>query len=128
MPTVVSAVKSDMAPLNGLIDAAFATIGNSITFLRDPTRGGLSGLAADLARQCGFRIVLEEAAIQVRPEARHAADMLGLDPLDIANEGKVVIAVAERAAKRLVAALRGASAGTRCGNHRPGGSRGRRHL
>ena len=56
--------------------------------MRDATRGGLAGLAADLATRTGLHIVLDEAAIPVRPETRHAAEMLGLDPLEVANEGK----------------------------------------
>ena len=106
MPEVQSTIKSDAAPLNGLIETALAAGENRITFMRDPTRGGLAGLAADLAQQCGHRVVLHESQIAVRPEARHAADMLGLDPLDIANEGKVVFVVKRRAAQRVLAALR----------------------
>jgi len=106
LPEAQLTVKSDVAPLNGLIDAAFSAVPNAIAFLRDPTRGGLAGVCSDLARQCGFRIILDEAAIQVRPEVRSAAEIFGLDPLDIANEGKVVMAVSERVARRLVAALR----------------------
>ena len=106
MPDVISVVKSDVAPLNGLVDVAMNAGGSSITFMRDPTRGGLAGLCADLARQCGHRVVLNEPAILIRPEARHAADMLGLDPLDIANEGKVVFAVKPAAAERVLAAMK----------------------
>ena len=106
MPEVQSTIKSDAAPLNALIETALEAGANRITFMRDPTRGGLAGLAADLAHQCGHRIVLHESQIAVRPESRHAADMLGLDPLDIANEGKVVFAVKPRAAQRVLAALK----------------------
>jgi len=106
MPDVKSVIKSDVAPLNGLIDEALDVGGAAISFMRDPTRGGLAGPCADLARQCGHRVVLNEAAIQIRPEARHAADMLGLDPLEVANEGKVVLAVAPRAVERVIAAMK----------------------
>lgn len=106
MPEVKSIVKSDVAPLNGLIEAAFTAGGRAIHFLRDATRGGLAGLCADLARQANRRIVLEEESILIRPEARHAAEMLGLDPLEIANEGKVVLAVAPRRAQRVLGAIR----------------------
>jgi hydrogenase expression/formation protein HypE len=106
MPDVKSVIRSDAAPLNGLIDEALDVGGAAITFMRDPTRGGLAGLCADLARQCGHRVILNEAAIQIRPEARHAADMLGLDPLEVANEGKVVMTVAPRAVDRVLAALK----------------------
>ncbi|HVT80680.1 MAG TPA: hydrogenase expression/formation protein HypE [Phycisphaerae bacterium] len=107
MPAVKSPVRSDVAPLNGIIDVALSAAGqHGIVFMRDPTRGGLAGLCSDLARQCGHHIVLDETQIIVKPESRHAADMLGLDPLDIANEGKVVFAVTPHAAKRVLAALK----------------------
>jgi len=106
MPDVQSVVKSDVAPLNGLIDEALDVGGAAVAFMRDPTRGGVAGLCADLARQCGHRVILNESAIQIRPEARHAADMLGLDPLEVANEGKVVLAIAPRAVDRVVAAMK----------------------
>jgi hydrogenase expression/formation protein HypE len=106
MPQVKSVIRSDVAPLNGLIEDAWQAAGPALVFMRDPTRGGLAGLCADLAARCGRRIVLDEPEIRVTPEARHAADRLGLDPLDIANEGKVLFVVAERAASRTLAALR----------------------
>jgi hydrogenase expression/formation protein HypE len=106
MPDVKSVLKSDAAPLNKLIDEALDVGGAAISFMRDPTRGGLAGLCADLAKQCRHRVILNEAAIQIRPEARHAADMLGLDPLEVANEGKVMMAVAPRAVDRVIAALK----------------------
>jgi hydrogenase expression/formation protein HypE len=92
MPEVQSVLRSDAAPLNGLIEVLRSAI-PEVVFMRDPTRGGLAGLTADLAARTGWRIILEETHIPIRPEAKHAADMLGLDPLDIANEGKVVVAV-----------------------------------
>jgi hydrogenase expression/formation protein HypE len=113
MPDVQSPVKSDVAPLNGLIEVAHAAGGRAISFMRDPTRGGLAGLCADLARQSNQRVILDETAIEVRPEALHAAEMLGLDPLDIANEGKVVMAVAPGAADRVLAAVRSHPLGRR---------------
>ena len=63
-------------------------------------------MCADLAKQAKKRIILEESAITVRPAAHHAAEMLGLDPLEIANEGKVVMVVDPHRAKRIVATLR----------------------
>lgn len=105
LPQVQSIVRSDAAPLNGLIAGLLDRV-PEVVFLRDPTRGGLAGLAADLARRSGCRIVLEEERIPLRPEVRHAADMLGLDPLDVANEGKVVVVARPEAAKRALDALR----------------------
>ena len=73
---------------------------------RDLGRAGLSGLVADLAARTRLHIRLNEAAIRVRPETLHAAEMLGLDPLDVANEGKVVAVVSRHDADRALAALR----------------------
>jgi hydrogenase expression/formation protein HypE len=105
MPEVQSVLCSDAAPLNGLIEQLRAAAGN-VAFMRDPTRGGVAGVMADLAARTGWRINLEETHIPIRPEARHAADMLGLDPLDIANEGKVVVVVRPGQAPAALKAMR----------------------
>lgn len=106
MPEVGSPLRSDAAPLNGLIESVLDAHGDAVAFMRDPTRGGLSGLCADLAKQSGRHVVLEEDAIAVQPAAEHAAEMLGLDPLEIANEGKVVLAVREAAVEAVLATMR----------------------
>jgi hydrogenase expression/formation protein HypE len=106
MPDVQSVLRSDVAPLNALIGNVMMEAGEDVTFMRDPTRGGLAGLCADLAKQSGLHVVLEEETIPIRREARHAADMLGLDPLEIANEGKVVMAVRPAAVDGVMHALR----------------------
>ena len=76
-------------------------------FLRDPTRGGLAGVAADISAGSGLGIELIEERIPVRPQTAYAAEMLGLDPLTVANEGKVVAVVRAGDAERALAALRG---------------------
>lgn len=106
MPEVQSVLTTDAAPLNKLIAAALGAAPGGIRFMRDPTRSGVAGVAADLATAGGYHVTLEEDAIPIRPEAHHAADMLGLDPLEIANEGKVILAVAPEAADAVLAALR----------------------
>ena len=107
MPEVRSALESDVAPLNGLIHSLLDAIpGGGIVFMRDATRGGLAGVAADLAGRCGFHVVLDEPGIPVRPATRHAAELLGIDPLDVANEGKVVVVVREQLADAALAAMR----------------------
>lgn len=106
MPEIDSVLTSDVAPLNHLITRVMTRHGGAVRFMRDATRSGLAGLAADLAKQSGHHITLDEAAIPVRPEARHAADMLGLDPLEVANEGKVVLVVDPAQADQIVAAMR----------------------
>ncbi len=83
---------SDVAPL-GSLTADLLKCGADIKFLRDPTRSGLAGLLADLAEETTFSIDINERAIPISPVARRTADMLGLDPLTIANEGKAVIVV-----------------------------------
>ncbi len=106
MPEVKSQLRSDAAPLNIMLADILRHV-PEIRFMRDPTRGGLAGLLTDLARQSGRRIVIEEALIPIKPEAQHAAAMLGLDPLDIANEGKAVIVVPPDKSEYVLDLLRG---------------------
>lgn len=105
MPHLKTPIRSDVAPLNGLISHVLES-GAKVRFMRDATRAGLSGLAADLAKRYGRRVVLEEKAIPVRKETRHAAEMLGLDVLEVANEGKVVMVVAREDADCALQAMR----------------------
>ena len=105
MPHLKTPIKSDVAPLNGLIQHVLES-GAKVRFMRDATRAGLSGLAADLAKRYARRVVLEEKAIPVRRETRHAAEMLGLDVLEVANEGKVVMVVARDDADRVLELMR----------------------
>ncbi len=105
MPQVQSVLKSDVAPLNGLIEHVLSKT-DGISFMRDPTRAGLSGLAADLATRTGLHVTLDEEQIPIRAETRHAADLLGLDPLEVANEGKVVIVARPGAADTALSAMR----------------------
>ena len=95
---------SDVAPLNSLAQALLGAGG--VRFLRDPTRGGLAGVLADLAEETSRCIEIDEVAVPLSPAARHAAEMLGLDPLTIANEGKIVAVVAADAAESVLAAGR----------------------
>jgi hydrogenase expression/formation protein HypE len=105
MPDVQSTLRSDVAPLNGLIAELLRDVPD-IAFMRDPTRGGLAAVVADLASRTRLRIVLEETQIPIRPETLHAAEMLGLDPLEVANEGKVVIVVRPQTAPAALNLLR----------------------
>jgi len=93
-----SAVHSDVAPIAVMANGLAAALGEDLRFLRDPTRGGL----ADLVEGCGHSVEVEEGAIPLREATRHLAEVLGLDPLVVANEGKLVAVVAaERAAEAL---------------------------
>jgi hydrogenase expression/formation protein HypE len=105
MPQVTSILQSDVAPLNRLIKRLLDAVGG-IAFMRDPTRGGLAAVAADLASRTGLHVTLDETDIPVRPQTRHAADMLGLDPLEVANEGKVVIVARPESADEAMNVLR----------------------
>jgi len=96
---------SDVAPLGGLVDTIIAS-GGRVKFMRDPTRGGLAGLLADLSEQTGRNIEIDEQAVPLSPAARHASELLGLDPLTVANEGKVVVVVAAEDAEQVLAACR----------------------
>ena len=97
-------LRSDVAPINGLIRAALAVGG--ITALKDPTRGGLSSALHEMAEKSGVGIVLEEPRVPLRQEVRAAAELLGIDPLQVANEGKAVLGVRPVAAGALLDALR----------------------
>lgn len=105
MPDVQSALRSDVAPLNKMIARVLRRVPH-IAFMRDPTRGGLAAVVADLATRSGYRISLDESEIPLHPQTLHAAEMLGLDPLEVANEGKVVIVVRAEGAQATLDVLR----------------------
>jgi len=96
---------SDVAPLTGLIET-LCSGELDIRFMRDPTRAGLAGLLVDLAESTGLGIEVREEAIPVSPVARHTAELLGLDPLTVANEGKCVIVVPAEQAEKLLQTCR----------------------
>lgn len=95
---------SDVAPLGGLIGALLDS-GVDVKFMRDPTRGGVAGVLADVSEAADLSVELDERLLPIRSSTRHAAEMLGLDPLSIANEGKVVCIVAAKDCDRALAAL-----------------------
>ena len=98
-------LRSDVAPLNGLVRAAMTAGGDDLAAMKDPTRGGLASALHEMAEKSGVGIAIDERAVPVRDEVRAAAELLGLDPLHIANEGKAVIGVRPEAAPRVLAAL-----------------------
>ncbi len=100
---IQSKLESDAAPLTGLISAVLDVPG--VVFLRDPTRGGLAGVLSDLAEASGHRVAIDENEIPVRSQTRYAAEMLGIDPLDVANEGKVVVVARKESEAAVLAAL-----------------------
>jgi hydrogenase expression/formation protein HypE len=101
---------SDVAPLSRLVKQMLAATGN-IRMMRDPTRGGLATTLKEIAAESGFGIMVHEKAIAVRPGVRGACDLLGLDPLYIANEGILVAVVDAGDASALVAGMKKTSDG-----------------
>jgi hydrogenase expression/formation protein HypE len=99
-------LRSDVAPLNDLVARALAAGGRAVTAMKDPTRGGLSSALHEMADKSGVGIVLDERSVPVSGVVGAAADLLGIDPFHIANEGKAVLGVRPEAAQRVLAALR----------------------
>jgi hydrogenase expression/formation protein HypE len=98
-------LESDCAPLWGMVRAILDT-GCAIHAMRDLTRGGLAGAVCDLARASGTTIYIEESSLPVRPAVRGACDLLGLDLLTVANEGKLVLFCPAEEADAVLAAMR----------------------
>ena len=98
-------LESDTAPLTDLVRVMLDAC-PSIRAMRDPTRGGVSSAMNELAEASRVGVKLEEAAVPVRGEVRGACEMLGLDPLYVANEGKLVAVVPDEDAEKLVAVMR----------------------
>ncbi|MGA5465179.1 hydrogenase expression/formation protein HypE [Mycobacterium sp. NPDC050041] len=100
-----TSIASDTAPLNGLVAAMIGT-GADLHALRDPTRGGMSATLNEIAKAAGVGVTLDETALPIPPGVRDACGLLGLDPLFVANEGKLVAFVAPEDADRVLAAMR----------------------
>jgi hydrogenase expression/formation protein HypE len=98
-------IESDTAPLNSLVESILG-VTTAVRCMRDPTRGGLASTLNEIAVQSRVGIRVEEPAILVRDTVRGACELLGLDPLYVANEGKLVAIVAAEAADAAVAAMR----------------------
>ena len=98
-------IKSDSAALHGLVAHMLAAV-PGIRVLRDPTRGGLATTLNEIAKQSSVGMVLDEVAIPVLPQVDAACEFLGLDPLYVANEGKLIAICAQEDADRLLAAMR----------------------
>jgi len=99
-------LRSDVAPLNRLIRAALDSAPGAIVAMKDPTRGGLASALHEMAEKSGVGIVIDESALPVTPSVRAASELLGIDPLHVANEGKAVLGVRSDAADLVIAALR----------------------
>ena len=101
-----TAIVSDCAPLHGLVDALLDAVPD-VRALRDPTRGGLAAVLNEIAAASGVGFRIRELALPIRPEVAGACELLGLDPLYVANEGKLVAMVPPERAQAALAALRG---------------------
>nr|WP_291260326.1 hydrogenase expression/formation protein HypE [Gemmatimonas sp.] len=104
-------IVSDCAPLNGLVEAMLR-ITTDIHVLRDPTRGGLAASLNEIAKAAAVGIVIREAALPVLPQVASACEILGMDPVFVANEGKLLAVVPPQHAEAVLAAMRAHPRGT----------------
>ncbi len=109
--TLPLTVSSDCAPLNGLVQAMLTAV-PAVAVLRDPTRGGVATTLNEIALQSKVGILLEEDALPVRPAVQAACDILGFDPLYLANEGKLLAFVERKDTARILDIMRGHRYGT----------------
>ena len=104
--TLPPEIQSDCAPLCHLTAAMIAAAGDGIAVLRDPTRGGVAASLNELAEAAGVGILLDEATIPVHPAVQGVCDILGFDPLTLANEGKLLAFVPPEDTERVLAVMR----------------------
>jgi hydrogenase expression/formation protein HypE len=100
-----SPIRSDCAALNGMIAAVLDAAGGAVRAMRDPTRGGLASTLNEIALASDVGMWIDEAKVPVRPEVQSACELLGLDPVYVANEGKAVFFVAPDWADAVLEAL-----------------------
>ena len=108
-----TALETDSACLAGMAEALLAALGPDLHVLRDPTRGGVASAVNEIADSAGVGVVLDETAVPVEEEVRAACEILGLDPLYVANEGKLVAFVPEARADEALEILRAHPLGDR---------------
>jgi hydrogenase expression/formation protein HypE len=119
-------LRSDVAPVNGVVRAALSAGGAGVTAMKDPTRGGVSSALHEMAQKSHVGILVDEGAFPVRRAVRGAADLVGIDPLVMACEGRAVIGVRPGCADAVLAAIRGHALGRdaarigRCLDHHAG--------
>jgi hydrogenase expression/formation protein HypE len=104
--SIDATLQSDVAPVNGLVRVALAAVPGAVTAMKDPTRGGLASALHEMAEKSGVGIVLDEPAVPVQSAVRAASELLGIDPLHVANEGKAVIGVTAAHADEVLMRLR----------------------
>lgn len=116
-------ILSDTRPLVTLTEALLERLGGGVKWMRDATRGGAATVLNELARDAGLSVVIEEEAAPIDDHVRGACELLGLDPLQVANEGQFVAVVAEEVAELALETLRSTPGGERAcllGEIRPG--------
>jgi hydrogenase expression/formation protein HypE len=101
-----SQIRSDCAALNGMIAAVLSAVGPAVHVMRDPTRGGLASTLNEIANSSNVGVAIDETKLPVRLEVQSACELLGLDPVYVANEGKAVFFVAPEAEHLVLEALR----------------------
>ncbi len=101
-----SQIRSDCAALNGMISDVLNVARGAVHTMRDPTRGGLASTLNEIAQSSQVGVVIDEASLPVRTEVASACELLGLDPVYVANEGKAVFFVDEEVAETVLALLR----------------------
>ena len=104
-------VESDTRPMWPAVDAMLEEAGPGLRCLRDATRGGVASVLNELARASGVAMLVREAAVPVPPVVAGAAELLGIDPMHVANEGVLVAVVAPEHAEAALAAIRGVTGG-----------------
>ncbi|MGA8780814.1 MAG: hydrogenase expression/formation protein HypE, partial [Terracidiphilus sp.] len=100
-----SPIRSDCAALNGMIADVLSAVGSAVHAMRDPTRGGLASTLNEIAQASDIGVAIDEAKLPVRFEVQSACELLGLDPVYVANEGKAVFFVAPEAAHQVLEVL-----------------------
>lgn len=105
-----TSVKSDSAPVNGLVEKILRT-SKKVRFMRDPTRGGLATTMNEIAMGADMSVIIEESGIPVREGVRQACELLGLDPLYLACEGRVIVICAKEDERRILKVMRSDKAG-----------------
>jgi hydrogenase expression/formation protein HypE len=119
-------LSSDVAPINRMIGNVIELLPDAITAMKDPTRGGVASALHEMAAKSGVGIVLEESLVPVTDAVRSTGELLGIDPLHVANEGKAVMGVRPEDAQKLLELLRSHPQGRdaaiigRCVAERPG--------
>ena len=108
-----SEVSSDTRPVWPFVEALLRTCQEGVRWMRDPTRGGVATSLNELVRDCGLAIALHEEDLPINPQVRGACELLGLDPLHIANEGQFLAVLAPSDAERGLAAVRAVPGGER---------------